>query len=116
MSTRTVGVLRETKEGERRAPLVPSDIRWLVDRGIRIEVESSPSRAFGDDEYRSSGATVVDRATGAEILMTACPFCELNMGQAAREGIDGSADTASCGGKFEGKVIDLLELLEELIE
>jgi heterodisulfide reductase subunit D len=55
-------------------------------------------------------------ATGAEILMTACPFCELNMGQAAREGIDGEHDTASCGGKFEGKVIDLLELLDELID
>ncbi|MHA1263920.1 MAG: (Fe-S)-binding protein [Candidatus Helarchaeota archaeon] len=55
-------------------------------------------------------------ATGAEILMTACPFCELNMGQAAREGIDGSPEGASCGGKFKGKVIDLLELLNELID
>ncbi|MHA1404747.1 MAG: (Fe-S)-binding protein [Candidatus Helarchaeota archaeon] len=55
-------------------------------------------------------------ATGAEILMTMCPFCELNMGQAAREGIDGSPEGASVGGKFKGKVLDLLEVLDELID
>ncbi|MHA1785373.1 MAG: (Fe-S)-binding protein [Candidatus Helarchaeota archaeon] len=55
-------------------------------------------------------------ATGADILMTICPFCELNMGQAAREGKDGSPETASVGGKFKGKVLDLLEVLNELID
>ena len=45
-------------------------------------------------------------ATGADIMMTACPFCELNMGQAAREN----------EGHFEGKVLDLLEILNELID
>ncbi|MHA1229358.1 MAG: (Fe-S)-binding protein [Candidatus Helarchaeota archaeon] len=45
-------------------------------------------------------------ATGAEILMTACPFCELNMGQAANE----------FKMKFAGKVYDLLEVLNELID
>ncbi|MHA1378206.1 MAG: (Fe-S)-binding protein [Candidatus Helarchaeota archaeon] len=55
-------------------------------------------------------------ATGAEILMTACPFCELNMGQAAREGKDGAPETASVGGKFKGKILDLLEVLNEMID
>jgi hypothetical protein len=49
-------------------------------------------------------------------LMTACPFCELNMGQAAREGIDGKPEGASCGGKYKGKVLDLLEILNEMID
>ena len=55
-------------------------------------------------------------ATGADILMTMCPFCELNMGQAAREGKDGAPETASVGGKYKGKVLDLLEVLNELID
>lgn len=45
-------------------------------------------------------------ATGAEIMMTACPFCELNMAQAANE----------YDMKFKGKVLDLLEVLNELID
>lgn len=55
-------------------------------------------------------------ATGAEIVMTACPFCELNLGQAAREGIDANPEGAAVGGKYEGKVLDLLEVLNEMID
>ncbi|NHI92913.1 MAG: hypothetical protein EAX96_10465 [Candidatus Lokiarchaeota archaeon] len=55
-------------------------------------------------------------ATGADIVMTMCPFCELNMGQVAREGKDGSPDGAAVGGKYKGKVLDLLEVLNELID
>ena len=55
-------------------------------------------------------------ATGAENLLTMCPFCELNMGQAAREGDDGSEEGASVGGKFKGKIFDLLEILNEMID
>ncbi|NVM29757.1 MAG: hypothetical protein HWN65_13015 [Candidatus Helarchaeota archaeon] len=55
-------------------------------------------------------------ATGAEVLLTMCPFCELNMGQAAREGPEGKPENASVGGKFKGKIFDLLEILNELID
>jgi heterodisulfide reductase subunit D len=55
-------------------------------------------------------------ATGAGIVMTMCPFCELNMGQAAREGVDGKPEGASVGGKFKGKVLDLLEILNDMID
>lgn len=55
-------------------------------------------------------------ASGADTLLTFCPFCELNLGQSAREGIDGDPAGASVSGKFKGKVLDLLEVLDEMIE
>jgi Fe-S oxidoreductase len=55
-------------------------------------------------------------ATGAEIILTACPFCELNMAQAAREGKDGKPEGASVNGKYNGKILDLIEILNELID
>ena len=55
-------------------------------------------------------------ATGADIMMTMCPFCELNMGRTAAASQDGDEKGASCGGKFKGKVLDLLEVLNELID
>ena len=54
-------------------------------------------------------------ATGADIILTACPFCELNLGQAAREGVDGEKEGAAAGGKYKGKVLDLLEVFNEII-
>ncbi len=55
-------------------------------------------------------------ATGADIMMTMCPFCELNMSRTAAASQDGEPEGASCGGKFKGKVLDLLEVLNELID
>ncbi len=55
-----VGILKETKsEWERRVPLIPEDVKWLVQKGITVEVESSPIRVFKDSEYRKSGAKIL---------------------------------------------------------
>ena len=64
-----VGILRETKEGERRAPLVPSDVKWLVKRGISVEVESSNKRIFSDKDYKKGGAKVLDKFRRASLLV-----------------------------------------------
>ena len=64
-----VGVLKETKGNERRAPVTPKDVKWLVKKGIRVEVESSPDRVFKDHEYRRNGAKVVDRLRKASLLV-----------------------------------------------
>ncbi|MFQ5952611.1 MAG: hypothetical protein ACE5JK_04300 [Candidatus Omnitrophota bacterium] len=65
-----VGILKEEKnEWERRSPLTPSDVKWLVKRGIDVEVESSPIRVFRDQAYRRSGAKVVDKINKASLLM-----------------------------------------------
>ncbi|MBL7131027.1 MAG: hypothetical protein ISS45_06475 [Candidatus Omnitrophica bacterium] len=64
-----VGILRETKEQECRAPLVPSDVNWLIKRGINVEVEASTDRVFSDSEYRRKGAKVLDKFRKASLLV-----------------------------------------------
>jgi alpha-aminoadipic semialdehyde synthase len=64
-----VGILRETKTGEKRCPLAPHDVRWLVEHGVKVMAESSPQRIFTDDELASAGASVVSRADGADLLL-----------------------------------------------
>lgn len=64
-----VGILRETKQGERRAPLVPDDVNWLLQKGIKVEVESSPQRIFKDNTYRASGAKVIKRIKEADVVL-----------------------------------------------
>jgi len=64
-----VGILREAKPGEARAPLTPHDAAWLRKRKIEIEVESNPARIFKDAEYQKAGARVVDRFRKASLLV-----------------------------------------------
>ncbi len=65
-----VGILKEEKNRwEKRAPLTPSDVKWLVDRGIEVEVESSPTRVFKDRDYRAKGAKIVGRAVRSDLLV-----------------------------------------------
>ena len=64
-----VGILRETKEHERRAPLTPQDVKWLLNKGIPVEIEKSPARIFSDLEYSNSGAKVVEKFSNASLLV-----------------------------------------------
>ena len=64
-----VGILRETKVGESRAPLTPADVKWLKKKGIEVEVESNSMRIFKDDEYRRSGAKVLNKFNKASVLI-----------------------------------------------
>lgn len=64
-----VGILRETKEGERRVPLTPADVHWLKKRRIKVEVQSSQIRIFKDGQYRASGAKILDRFKKASLLV-----------------------------------------------
>ena len=64
-----VGILKETKEWEHRSPLVPSDVEWLVNRGVSVEVERSVHRVFSDHEYRKNGARLVDKIQKAGLLV-----------------------------------------------
>ncbi len=64
-----VGILKETKAFEHRAPLVPSDVKWLLDRGITVEVEHNTNRVFSDREYRKVGARIVEKIKEAKLLV-----------------------------------------------
>lgn len=65
----TVGILRETYLGERRAPLTPEDVSWLVERGVSVEVENNPLRIFKDEQYGKRGANIVTRFKKASLLI-----------------------------------------------
>jgi saccharopine dehydrogenase (NAD+, L-lysine forming) len=45
----------ETKVGEHRAPLIPSDAAQLVEDGLEVRVEESEQRAFSDSAYAAAG-------------------------------------------------------------
>ncbi len=64
-----IGILRETKEAERRAPLTPADVEWLVKRKVPVEVESSRERVYPDDAYRKCGAKILDKFHRASLLV-----------------------------------------------
>ena len=64
-----VGILRETKYKEYRVPLTPKDVDFLIKRGINVEVESSSTRIFKDQEYQKYGARIVDKFDKASLLI-----------------------------------------------
>ncbi|MCZ6649989.1 MAG: hypothetical protein O7D35_04910 [Acidobacteria bacterium] len=65
----TIGILGETREGERRAALTPDDVAWLVKQGVPVLVEKNPQRIFTWQEYEQAGARLVTRAHDAGLLM-----------------------------------------------
>ena len=60
-----VGIPRETGPGETRVSLIPSSIPALKKAGLEVVVEQGAGvpAGFPDDEYRTQGATIADRAT-----------------------------------------------------
>jgi len=64
-----VGILKERKPFEKRAPIVPKDVKWLVKHGIDVEIESDDKRVFKDCEYKANGAKVVERFEKANLLV-----------------------------------------------
>lgn len=65
----TVGMIREARIDEPRAPLTPQDVLWLRERRIKLEVQSSPARIFKDKEYKKCGAVIVDRFRNASLIL-----------------------------------------------
>lgn len=65
-----VGILPESKNiWERRAPLRPRDVAWLVKKGIQVEVASSNLRIYKDSQYQRSGAKIVPEIRKARLLV-----------------------------------------------
>lgn len=59
-------VRHEARTTERRAPVVPDDVRRLIDSGIKVTVEESPQRVFPIEEYAEAGADVAGAGSWAE--------------------------------------------------
>ena len=64
-----IGLLKETKIGERRTPITPQDVKWLIKKGLKVEVESNPLRIFKDREYKKAGAKIVQKFKNASLLI-----------------------------------------------
>lgn len=66
-----IGMRREDKSvWERRAPLVPQDVRRLVaTERVRLTVQPSERRIFADDEYREAGAIVDEDLTACDLIL-----------------------------------------------
>src|SRR5262249_49697232 len=49
----------ETRSTESRAPIVPSDAKVLISKGMAVTVEESGHRAFPIADYAAAGCTIV---------------------------------------------------------
>ena len=65
--TITIGVARETADGERRVPLVPETAKKLLALGAQLRMERGAGSAagFADAAYADAGVQLVDDATTA---------------------------------------------------
>ena len=55
---------------ERRAPIVPDDLKWIADQtGARCIVESSAKRFFGEAPYRAAGADIGQGMTDGGVIL-----------------------------------------------
>jgi alanine dehydrogenase len=70
-SAALIGIRHEDKSRwEARAPVVPPDVRRLIqENGLRFCVQTSPQRAFKDEEYRAAGAEVAGDLSACPIIL-----------------------------------------------
>lgn len=74
----SVGVVRETSDGERRVALVPKVVASLAAKGVDVVVE--PGAGLGalipDELYKEAGATIGDAWTSDVVVKVAPPSDE----------------------------------------
>ncbi|WP_420752545.1 Re/Si-specific NAD(P)(+) transhydrogenase subunit alpha [Rhodococcus sp. O3] len=70
----TVGVVRETNDGERRVALVPKIVPSLIGKGLDVVVEAGAGEAalIPDELYAEAGATIGD-AWAADVVVKVAP-------------------------------------------
>ena len=66
MSSPHLWMRHEARATERRAPIVPTDVRRLLASGMRVTVERSPQRVFDIEEYAEAGAEVAETGSWLE--------------------------------------------------
>ena len=65
-----IGIRREDKnEWERRVPLIPSDVKKLIQQGIEVMLQPSNIRIHSDDEYRKAGAVISEDLSSCPVIM-----------------------------------------------
>ena len=66
-----IGIRQEDKSPwEARAPLAPEEVEELTERhGVRFQVQHSPYRVFGAQQYRNAGAEVVSDLDACPVIL-----------------------------------------------
>jgi alanine dehydrogenase len=66
-----IGIVRETKnEWERRVPLVPADVKKLIESSdVEVLIQPSGKRIFSDQEYQMAGAMVIDDLSSCDLIL-----------------------------------------------
>ncbi len=87
----TIGVPKETADGERRVALVPEVVRKLARAGFEIVVEAGAGEAayFPDNAFREDGARIGtdSEALGADIVLKVAPPSESEIGKMVSGGV-----------------------------
>ncbi len=87
----TIGVPKETADGERRVALVPEVVRKLARAGFEVVVEAGAGEAayFPDNAFREDGARIGtdSEALGADIVLKVAPPSEAEIGKMASGGV-----------------------------
>jgi alpha-aminoadipic semialdehyde synthase len=65
-----IGIRHEDKYlMERRSPLVPQNIQWLIQKqGIQVHVQSSAKRSFSNQEFKDAGAEIVQDLADCNVI------------------------------------------------
>ncbi len=67
---RQVAIRHEDKSvWERRVPLTPQHVKALVEQGVEVLVQRSPTRVFKDGDYAEVGAKLVDSVDGCPLVI-----------------------------------------------
>ena len=68
-----IGVVKETREFEKRVSLTPDSVKLLIKKGYQVAVESGAGAQsfFSNEEFSSAGASLVsrDEALGADVVL-----------------------------------------------
>ncbi|MEE9572083.1 MAG: hypothetical protein V3W20_03445, partial [Candidatus Neomarinimicrobiota bacterium] len=59
----------DKNEWEARVPLIPNDVKKLVNNGIIVILQPSPIRIFSDQEYINVGATVSENLSSCSVIL-----------------------------------------------
>jgi NAD(P) transhydrogenase subunit alpha len=83
----TVGVPKETAEGERRVALVPDVVRKLAAKGVEVRVEPGAGEAalIPDRAYQEAGATVTPDVWASDVVVKVAPPSDEEVGRLGRD-------------------------------
>src|SRR5919112_1664770 len=85
----TVGVPKETAQGERRVALVPDVVRKLVAKGLEVRVEpgAGVEALIPDSAFEEAGATLSPDVWSADVVVKVNPPSEEEIGRVKRDGV-----------------------------